>query len=160
MQHPTPRTPVHSGIECDASTRPCEPEIPARPQSLEDETCAALAGLLAEFKAELLQPTKQQLGSPHLSLKEAAIYLGITTDTLTRKIHGCDIPVHRRPGMHPYFLKHEIDRWLEDPATLAQTQEEDEEDGDSNSACEIDVIKDLLEEADPPGEDMVLDHVL
>ena len=80
---------------------------------------------LAEVNAHLATlvelTTKQRLGSPHLSISEAAAYLGITKDTLQGKMGRGDVPFHRRPGTAPYFLKHEIDEWLSDPETLCAT---------------------------------------
>ena len=54
-------------------------------------------------------------------LQSAAVYLGIKPDTLKRKMSRGEAPFHRRPGTAPYFLKHEIDKWLSDPETLCVT---------------------------------------
>ena len=64
------------------------------------------------------QTTKSRLRSPHLSIDEAAAYLGIKPDTLKRKMQRRVLPFHRRPGGSPYFMKSKLDRWLADPVTL------------------------------------------
>ena len=85
-----------------------------------EEVVASINGQLATL---IRQSTKKQLGSPHLSVAEAAVYLGVKPDTLKRKMQRGEVPFHRRSGTAPYFLKQEIDKWLADPETLCVSRE-------------------------------------
>ena len=91
---------------------------PPRPEKTARELLAVVTQL-CEYLQELRKDlAKQKLGSPHLSITQAANYLGITSDTLKRKMKHGELPFHHRPGTATYFLKHELNQWLSDPRTL------------------------------------------
>ena len=95
-----------------------------------------LANIDAHLAALVHLTTKERLDSPHLTIAEAAVYLGITPDTLKRKMRRSDIPFHRRPGTAPYFLKHELNGWLSDPETLVVKINRADEQEDPNGKQE------------------------
>ena len=74
--------------------------------------------LLAEISKHLATlvrlATDDRAASPHLTIAEAGLYLGLSPDSIRRKMHAGDIPYHDRPGCRPYFLKHELDAWFAD----------------------------------------------
>ena len=102
----------------------------------------------AELGALIRETTKRRLGSPHLTIAETATYIGITPDTLKRKMKCSDIPVHRRPGTAPYFLKPELDQWLSDPATLCEPKAS--ADCSKEAPCDETKIRELVSKAKPP----------
>lgn len=53
---------------------------------------------LAELNRTADLCSKQLLDSAHLSIREAALYLGWSADTLKRKMARTEVPFHRRPG--------------------------------------------------------------
>ena len=116
-----------------------------------------LANIDAHLAALVQLTSKQQLSSPHLTIAEAAIYLGIKPDTLNRKMVRRELPFHRRPGTTPYFIRHELDKWLADPETLVVKINGicGQEDADGNQEAgplNRETLKRLLDErADFPG---------
>ena len=101
--------------------------------------------------------TKQRLGSPHLTIAEAAVYLGISVDNLRRKMRAGKIPHHKRPGSRPYLLRHEINQWLADPATLcgagcADEQEDTPNGHEKNGGINRRQLEGLLRGAKPPSD--------
>ena len=112
---------------------------------------------LAELDRTADLCAKQLLDSPHLSIREAALYLGWSPGTLKRKMARSEVPFHRRPGMSPYFLRTELDEWLADPATLcpatapaAENQEVVSDNEEANTVNEEEV-QELLEGAKSPS---------
>ena len=100
--------------------------------------------------------TKERRGSPHLTIAEAGVYLGVAADTIKRKMKRGDIPYHRRPGTAPYFLKHELNAWLSDPgalcpatATPAENQET-QDDTSENTPFDEEAIQRFIDRADFP----------
>ena len=135
-------------------------KLPPQVQSLLVAVATALTeqhGRAGPVSDLIRQATKTGLGSPHLSVAEAATYIGITPDTLKRKIQKGEVPCHRRPGMRPYFLRNEIDEWLAAPSTLcapvapfAENQEV-KPDHEETGSIDEEEIRELLEGANPPG---------
>ena len=115
-----------------------------------------LADIAGHLDALVHLTTKQRLGSPHLGIAETAAYLGVATDTLKKKMTGGAVPFHRRAGTAPYFLKPELDAWLEDPTTLVPARptqpQETEFANDRPDAVPFDEaqIQRLLDRAEPP----------
>ena len=72
---------------------------------------------------------KTRLGSPHLGVADTAMYLGVSRESIRRKMRRRQIPFHERQGFRPYFLKREIDEWLADRDTLHPARDaEDQKD--------------------------------
>ena len=113
---------------------------------------------LAELNRAANLCSKQLLDSPHLSIQEAALYLGWSPDTLKRKMTRGKVPFHRRPGMNSYFLRQELDQWLADPATLcpataavAENQEVASDNEETEETIGEEEVQELLEGANPPS---------
>ena len=94
---------------------------------------------------------KQKLGSEHLAVPELAAYIGLSVDSIRRKIRNREIPFHERPGFRPYFLKSEINRWLEDPATLRSASiKVDEPDNPTECVHDQESVERILARAKAP----------
>ena len=107
-----------------------------------------LTSIDAHLAALVQLTSKQHLGSPHLSIAEAAVYLGISVDNLRRRMRAGNIPHHKRPGCRPYLLRNEIDAWLSDPGTCCPVRAEAE--GLKECTDDNETVKKLLAKAKPP----------
>jgi len=92
--------------------------------------------------------TKERLGSPHLTVPQAAAYLSVSIDGLRKKMRTGTIPHHKRPGCRPYLLRHEIDAWLSDPGTCCPVRAEAE--GLKECTDDNETVEKLLARAKPP----------
>ena len=112
-----------------------------------------LAEINAHLRTLVHLTTKERLSSPHLSITEAATFLGCSQRTLKRRMAEGQVPFHHPPGWRPFFVKDELIDWLKNPATLClQRRDRDvgQEDIHAETGLEKEEIERLFQGALPP----------
>ena len=132
------------------------PDSDADPQDALHRHEQLLTSINAHLAALAQMTSKERLGSLHLSIAEAAVYLGIRPDTLQHKMQRGEVPFHRRPGYRSYFLRNELDKWLTDATTFQfgrrdRTGQKTIYDQDSHN-LELRRVARFLKGAKPPGD--------
>lgn len=71
---------------------------------------------LIELQSEKIAALERLVGGEkRLSTKEVAEYLGIDPKTVRKRVQYARLPEHRpADGGRPWFLKAEVDQWLEE----------------------------------------------
>ena len=122
------------------------------PLTRQEDLLRSIAGHLETLARQI---AKSQLGSPHLTIAEAATFLGCSQRTLKRRMAEGQIPFHHPSGWRPFFVKDELTEWLKNPATLClQRGDRDvgQEDIHAETGLEKEEIKRLFKGALPPED--------